>query len=154
MVYMAKKSHIRKEGFRIRFVKAYTTEIETDEIYDPTVPPYYFLPGGGSPLPAPIIENTPPKVTITGEGAEAIYYTDDGSAPTVNSTKYSGEITLSEDKTIKAISQKGSLVSAVAEKACKVSPEEPEVLEQAEGSETTEDANGLKILNPETLNAE
>jgi uncharacterized repeat protein (TIGR02543 family) len=56
------------------------------------------------------------EVTITAEGADAIYYTLDGTDPTTSSTKYTEGFTLDATKTVKAIAVKGSDVSAVAEK--------------------------------------
>lgn len=50
---------------------------------------------------------TPQKVTISCAMAEAIiYYTTDGTDPTVNSTRYSDPIDIAQDMTIKAIAVK------------------------------------------------
>jgi hypothetical protein len=53
------------------------------------------------------------KVTLTTAtpGAD-IYYTTDGSAPTANSTKYTGPITINEDVTIKAIAVKDGMMNS------------------------------------------
>lgn len=45
------------------------------------------------------------NVTITDEDAIAIYYTIDGTTPTVNSTQYSSAFTVLEGTKVKAISQ-------------------------------------------------
>ena len=47
------------------------------------------------------------------EGA-TIYYTTDGTAPTDQSTQYSGEISIGETQTVKAIAYKGETASEVA----------------------------------------
>lgn len=49
------------------------------------------------------------KLSTVTEGAE-IYYTEDGSLPTLKSSKYSDKIALSETKTIKAIAVKSGFV--------------------------------------------
>ena len=61
--------------------------------------------------------NAGDTVTISTATADAtIYYTLNGEDPTIDSTKYTGPITLTEDKTIKAIAVKETMInSAVAE---------------------------------------
>jgi hypothetical protein len=55
-------------------------------------------------------------VAITCAAADAvIYYTMDGSEPTVNSTPYTGAISATENTTIKAVAVKNSLYSEIAE---------------------------------------
>ena len=55
-------------------------------------------------------------VAITCADADAvIYYTMDGSEPTVNSTLYTGAISATENTTIKAVAVKNSLYSEIAE---------------------------------------
>lgn len=49
------------------------------------------------------------KLSTTTEGAD-IYYTDDGTEPSLSSQKFSTKITLSETKTIKAIAVKSGFV--------------------------------------------
>jgi hypothetical protein len=46
------------------------------------------------------------SVTITSSGADAIYYTTDGSTPTTGSTPYSGAITVASTQTVKALAVK------------------------------------------------
>ena len=48
------------------------------------------------------------SITCATDGA-TIYYTTDGTEPTVNSTKYTGQFTLSADATVKAIAVKEGL---------------------------------------------
>ena len=52
-------------------------------------------------------------VELMGPDDADIYYTTDGSTPTVNSEKYTAPIVITEDMTIKAISVKGNVVSSV-----------------------------------------
>ena len=119
--YRAKMTHVRTEGFFKRVVRAYTDDVTTESIYDPSVPPYYFVAGGGSPLPAPSISFESPKVTIECKGAEKIFYTTDGSAPDESKTLYTGEITLSASATVRAVGVYGTVKSPVSEKTCDIS---------------------------------
>ena len=72
---------------------------------------------------APQISGTTPfadttTVTIATSSSNAkIYYTDDGSEPDQHATLYSGPITLSASKTIKAIAIRGNVASAVSSKS-------------------------------------
>lgn len=58
------------------------------------------------------------RVTIIDSIAEAIYYTTDGSTPTISSTAYSGVFTVARGTTVKAISAyaSGSTSSIVSKK--------------------------------------
>ncbi len=67
--------------------------------------------------PAEGVYANPIEVTITSNKGSEIYYTIDGSKPTIESTKYSQPISINSDTTIKAIamdSVKGALVSKVS----------------------------------------
>lgn len=52
-------------------------------------------------------------VSITAADGATVRYTTDGSTPTLESSEYSGPLTLSETTTVKAISAKGVINSAV-----------------------------------------
>lgn len=101
-----------KEGileFQVESIEAGVYAIEysgaTLVVATPTI-----TPGTGS-----YEESQTVTITTTTEGAD-IYYTTDGSEPTESSTKYTGEFTVSETTTIKAIAVKADMDnSAVAE---------------------------------------
>jgi len=80
------------------------------EKFDQVAPPAFSLLVG--------VYNAPQTVTITDAtlGPVFIYYTTDGSTPTVNSTLYTGPITISSPTTFKAIGvETGYLTSVVSE---------------------------------------
>ena len=57
------------------------------------------------------------NVLLTAAGSDSIYYTTDGTDPScspTNGTKYTGKITLSSSKTIRAVACFGSVASPVA----------------------------------------
>jgi hypothetical protein len=62
--------------------------------------------------PVPGTYTTAQSVTLTSPGADAIYYTLDGSTPTPSSTLYSGPITVSRTTTINAIAVKSGLATS------------------------------------------
>ena len=78
----------------------------------PPSPPA-FAPGGGTYTKAQL-------VTIMGGGGgnagadEVLYYTTNGSAPSGNSTQYTGPITISTTTTVNAIGCNGGACSSVA----------------------------------------
>ena len=77
----------------------------------PPSPPV-FAPGGGTYTKAQL-------VTIMGGGGnagadEVLYYTTNGSAPSGNSTQYTGPITISTTTTVNAIGCNGGACSSVA----------------------------------------
>ena len=68
------------------------------------------------PTFTPDSDTQPTSVTLSAEGGAAIYYTvttdgSDPAAPTVNSTRYTGPISITENTTIKAVAVKNSLYS-------------------------------------------
>jgi hypothetical protein len=95
----------------IAIATGYVQSPETSAIYTMSVPTAIptFLPTPGSYSAAQ-------SVTLTDTTAGAIiYYTTDGSTPTVNSVKYTGAIAVSTTKTIKAIAAaSGQATSGVA----------------------------------------
>ena len=67
--------------------------------------------------PTITISSADQGVTITAEEGSTIYYTLDGSDPTVNSTKYVSKFTLTENHTIRAIATAaGKINSSISEK--------------------------------------
>lgn len=71
--------------------------------------------GGAAPtVNRPVITCENNTVTITADGADAIYYTTDGTAPTAASTKYTAPFAITSNTTVKAVAQKGSDLSSVA----------------------------------------
>lgn len=72
-------------------------------------------------IATPSISGTTPfegetEVTITAADGLSIYYTIDGSDPTVNSTLYEGAFTINATTTVKAIATDGTNVSSIASK--------------------------------------
>ena len=75
---------------------------------------------GNTPPPLPSFSpaagtySTPQTVTISlNDPGVNIFYTTDGSTPTTSSTKYTGPITVSSTKTIKAIGNANGVTSSV-----------------------------------------
>lgn len=59
---------------------------------------------------APVVIARNSKLTLTAPAGQIIYYTTDGSTPTVNSQQYKGEIIITGNVTIKAITSKDNQV--------------------------------------------
>jgi len=59
--------------------------------------------------PPPAAYPSTQSVTLTAAGADAIYYTMDGSTPTTGSLRYDGPLTVSVTTTIKAVAVKAGL---------------------------------------------
>ena len=66
-----------------------------------TVTPPYYVPEYTKPTIS--FDNSTSEVTIVCAGATGIYYTTDGSTPTISSTAYSSPFTVSSATTVKAI---------------------------------------------------
>lgn len=62
--------------------------------------------------PRPVITCDDNMVTITAEGADAIYYTTNGEDPTVESTKYNEPFAITSDVTVKAIATKAGAINS------------------------------------------
>lgn len=62
--------------------------------------------------PRPVITCDDNMVTITAEGADAIYYTTNGDDPTVESTKYNAPFAITSDVTVKAIATKAGAINS------------------------------------------
>lgn len=93
-------------------------------------PPFYYQVGD---VATPSISCTNNQVTIVSKGADSIYYTTDGSAPSKAKTKYTAPFAISATVTVKSIAYLGELESAVASQSCTyvapTEPTDPEVIE-------------------------
>lgn len=68
---------------------------------------------------APEISCDDNTVTIVAETGETIYYTTDGTDPTISSEQYSASFKITETKTVKAIAvAEGKAISVIASKVC------------------------------------
>ena len=119
MRYKAKITHaiVKPHGkpYNARTIRADVDVVESDvDISNGKFPLYYQI----GDVAAPNISQSGNTVTITASGADAIYYTIDGSAPDSTKTKYSVAIQLSATVTVKAIAYIGELYSDVATKSC------------------------------------
>ena len=88
------------------------TQIASIKIYKKaeggvTVAKPVFTPTGGSFIASQ-------EVTITAEDGADIYYTVDGTTPTIESTKYTDAFAITETTTVKAIAVKGGVTSSEA----------------------------------------
>ena len=93
--------------------------------------PVASIPAGSS-----IAKNTKLTLSCATVGAD-IYYTTDGTIPTMESTLYTGEITIDRDMTVKAVAMcKGYRISDVAEFSYKV---------QEGSSEETKENSNIKV---------
>lgn len=66
---------------------------------------------GDSEAPVKIAKNS--KLKLTAPEGQTIYYTTDGSTPTLNSMKYTGELLITKTMTIKAITDKDDTVTTI-----------------------------------------
>lgn len=78
-------------------------------------PPFYYQVGN---VVTPSISCANNQVTIVSKGADSIYYTIDGSAPSKAKTKYTAPFAISATVTVKAIAYLGELESAIASQNC------------------------------------
>ena len=103
-------------------------------------------PPSFSPESGDFYEEIAVELTCLTEGA-SIYYTTDGSNPTVNSVKYSSPVAVAHDMTIKAIGVKGNAISEVAE-ASYFFPEVQEVSSISEFLMVDDAGKLVKITSP------
>ncbi|AIQ40626.1 FN3 associated domain-containing protein [Paenibacillus sp. FSL R5-0912] len=66
---------------------------------------------GDSEAPVKITKNS--KLKLTAPEGQTIYYTTDGSTPTLNSMKYTGELLITKTMTIKATTDKDDTVTTI-----------------------------------------
>lgn len=94
----------------------------------------YETSGGGNTLLPPTFSPTAgtyegtQNVTITSTEGATIYYTTDGSTPTINSNVYSSAITVNADMTIKAYAVKSGLTDSEIATAEYIITEGPDLL--------------------------
>ena len=91
---------------------------------------------------APSITIANSQATITAEDDAAIYYTTDGSDPTVESKRYADPISVEQGDTVKAVAVKNSLYSEVAAE----NGETATVTTNEEFLEAAQNANVTKII--------
>lgn len=87
-------------------INACTVFFTYDYIKRTLAPPLASVPAGAYPLPL--------YVELTAEEGTTIYYTNNGDAPSAESTLYTGAIKLESGKTIKAIATKEGCVTSSA----------------------------------------
>jgi len=93
-----------------------------------------------TPVITPKLENGYTTVTITAANSKAIYYTIDGSDPTIESTRYEGAFTLTDSVLVKAFATgDGYTDSKIAEKgiSIKVQAKQPTITLAREAGKTT-----------------
>jgi beta-lactam-binding protein with PASTA domain len=88
-------------------------------VYTITAPPSLAIP---TFTPAPGTYAAAQTATITGAVGAVIYYTVDGSVPTVASTRYAGTINVTVSQTLKAVQAQSGVVSPVASAAYTITP--------------------------------
>jgi len=100
------------EGIQLAYNDDFTDGfvLESEKSYKIMIPPAY--PPQMSPTSGTFASET--DVTITTITPDAtIYYTTDGTQPTINSTEYTNPISISENTELKAIAVKNDYVSTV-----------------------------------------
>jgi len=89
-----------KAGYNNSAVSSASFSISASSLLAGTLPPPSFSPTGGTYPTAQTVTSIAPMNGTT------MYYTTDGSTPTTSSAKYTGPITVSASKTLKAIAVK------------------------------------------------
>ena len=88
-------------------------------------------------------------VTITSSGADAIYYTTDGSTPTISSTLYSGPVTVAVTETLKALAvRSGYTNSAIGSADYTIAAPTPALLASAAVAGTQSGSAGVITTAP------
>ena len=118
MKYKAKFTHvIREDGrpYNARTIRADIDIVESDEDLSNNKWPFYYQVDS---VATPSISCQNNLVTITSKGADAIYYTIDGSAPGTGKTKYTAPFAITQTVTVKAVAYIGENYSSVATQQC------------------------------------